>query len=37
MDGVLDIRGFYFSDSFAFVMKKAPRNLPHLFLIIRYL
>ncbi len=36
-DGNLDIRSFYFSDSFAFIMKKEPRNLPHLFLIVRYL
>ncbi len=36
-DGNLDVRSFYFSDSFAFVMKKEPRNLPHLFLILRYL
>jgi len=35
--GDLDIRSFYFSDSFAFIMKKEPENLPHLFLIIRYL
>ncbi len=36
-DGDLKIRSFYFSDSFAFIMKKEPQNLPHLFLIIRYL
>lgn len=35
--GKLKIKGFYFSDSFAFVMEKEPKNLPHLFLIIRYL
>ncbi len=37
MHGNLSIRSFYFSDSFAFIMKKEKHNLPHLFLIIRFL
>lgn len=36
-NGNLEIRTFYFSDSFAFIMKKEKQNLPHLFFIIRYL
>ncbi len=36
-DGKLDIRSFFFSDSFVFMMKAEKKNLPHLFLIIRYL
>lgn len=36
-DGNLEIRSFYFSDNFAFIMKKEIKNLPHLFLIIRFL
>lgn len=36
-DGKLELRGFYFSDSFAFIMEKEPKNLPYLFLVIRYL
>jgi len=35
--GALDIRSWYFSDSFVFLMKTKNKNLPHLFLIIRYL
>ncbi len=35
--GMLDIRSWYFSDSFVFLMKAKSQNLPHLFLIIRYL
>ncbi len=35
--GLLDIRSWYFSDSFVFLMKADSKNLPHLFLIIRYL
>ena len=36
-DGKLDIRSFFFSDSFVFMMKAEKKNIPHLFLIIRYL
>jgi hypothetical protein len=36
-EGMLDIRSWYFSDSFVFLMKSEPTNLPHLFLITRYL
>ncbi|OAQ19970.1 hypothetical protein [Thermosulfurimonas dismutans] len=35
--GTLEIRSFFFSDSFLFMMKANKENLPHLFLIIRYL
>ena len=35
--GTLEIRSFFFSDSFLFTMKAEDENLPHLFLIIRYL
>ncbi|GAB6078391.1 hypothetical protein [Hydrogenobaculum acidophilum] len=35
--GKLSIRSFYFSDSFAFIMKEEEHNLPHLLLILRYL
>ncbi len=37
VEGKLDIRSFFFSDSFAFMMKVEKKNLPHLFLIVRYL
>ncbi len=36
-DGKLDIRSFFFSDSFVFMMKVEKKNLPHLFFIVRYL
>ncbi len=36
-DGELDIRSFFFSDSFVFMIKGDKGNLPHLFLIIRFL
>ncbi len=35
--GTLEIRSFFFSDSFLFMMKAEKENLPHLFLIVRYL
>ena len=35
--GTLEIRSSFFSDSFLFMMKANEENLPHLFLIIRYL
>lgn len=35
--GKLDIRNFFFSDSFVSMMKVEKKNLPHLFLIVRYL
>jgi hypothetical protein len=35
--GNLLLRSFYFSDSFAFIMEKEQRSLPHLLLIIRFL
>ena len=33
----MEIRSYFFSDSFVFMMKENKENLPHLFLIIRYL
>lgn len=33
----VDFRGFFFSDSFVFIVKKDVRAIPHLFLVIRYL
>jgi len=36
-DGKLDIRSFFFSDSFVFMMKMEKKNLHNLFLIVRYL
>ena len=35
--GNINIRSWYFSDSFVFLMKDQPENLSHLFLIVRYL
>ena len=35
--GNINIRSWYFSDSFVFLMKDNPENLSHLFLIVRYL
>jgi len=36
-NGILDIRSWFFSDSFVFLMEAEPINLSHLFLVIRYL
>ncbi len=36
-DGKIDIRSFFFSDSFVSMMKAEKKNMRHLFLIVRYL
>lgn len=36
-EGKIDIRSYFFSDSFVFMIKEKEKHLPHLFLIIRFL